>query len=149
MKVNVQVLDESTGAFHVDSFDMYHAKQRQGYVSTAASELACDIAVIKRECGRVLLALEQQQDEQRRTAEEEQTCGVVTVSDEDEASALALLRNPALTERIVADLAACGVAGESTNLLTGYLAATSRKLDKPLAVLIQSSSAAGKSGPSG
>ncbi|MCX8960781.1 DNA primase, partial [Erwinia psidii] len=34
---------------------------------------------------------------------------------------------------------------ESANLLTGYLAATSRKLDKPLAVLIQSSSAAGKS----
>ncbi|MCX2959240.1 MAG: hypothetical protein N6V49_10910, partial [Serratia symbiotica] len=53
MKVNVQVLDESTGAFHVDSFDMYHAKQRQGYVATAANELACELSVIKRECGRV------------------------------------------------------------------------------------------------
>jgi len=41
--------------------------------------------------------------------------------------------------------AACGVVGEATNLLTGYLAATSRKLERPLAVLIQSSSAAGKS----
>ncbi len=30
-------------------------------------------------------------------------------------------------------------------MITGYLAATSRKLDRPLAVLIQSSSAAGKS----
>jgi len=40
MKVNVQVLDESTGAFHVDTFDMYHAKQRQAYVSCAANELA-------------------------------------------------------------------------------------------------------------
>ncbi|CCP05015.1 hypothetical protein BN439_3993 [Erwinia amylovora Ea644] len=37
------------------------------------------------------------------------------------------------------------MVGEAGNLLTGYLAATSRKLDKPLAVLIQSSSAAGKS----
>ncbi len=45
----------------------------------------------------------------------------------------------------MADLASCRVVGESANLLTGYLAATSRKLDKPLAVLIQSSSAAGKS----
>jgi len=35
--------------------------------------------------------------------------------------------------------------GEATNLLAGYLAAVSRKLDAPLAVLIQSSSAAGKS----
>lgn len=34
---------------------------------------------------------------------------------------------------------------EAMNLLAGYLAATSRKLDAPLAVLIQSSSAADKS----
>lgn len=145
MKVNVQVLDESSGAFHVDSFDMYHAKQRQGFVSTVASELSCELAVIKRECGRVLLALEARQDEQQRAAETEQASGAVTVSGEDEAAALELLKDPQLAERIVNDLAACGVVGESTNLLTGYLAATSRKLDKPLAVLIQSSSAAGKS----
>lgn len=145
MKVNVQVLDESTGAFHVDSFDMYHAKQRQAYVSTAANELACDVAVIKRECGRVLLALEQKQDEQRQATETEHTGAAVPVSGKDEQAALALLKSPDLAERIVSDLAACGVVGESSNLLTGYLAATSRKLDKPLAVLIQSSSAAGKS----
>ena len=38
-----------------------------------------------------------------------------------------------------------GVVGEDTNKLVGYLACVSRKLDKPLAVMIQSSSAAGKS----
>ena len=42
-------------------------------------------------------------------------------------------------------MAACGVVGESTNLTAAYRAAVSRKLDSPLAVLIQSSSAAGKS----
>lgn len=145
MKVNVQVLDESTGAFHVDQLDMYHAKQRQAFVSTAASELACELSVIKRECGRLLLCLEQQQDERQRTAEAEQASSTVTVSGDDELAALELLKDPQLAERIVTDLAACGVVGESSNLLTGYLAATSRKLDKPLAVLIQSSSAAGKS----
>lgn len=143
MKVNVQVLDESTGAFHVDSFDMYHAKQRQAYVSTAAVELSCELSVIKRECGRVLLMLEQKQDEAQRQAEQQTPS--ITVSAEDEAAALELLRSPDLASRITDDLAACGVVGESTNLLTGYLAAVSRKLDKPLAVLIQSSSAAGKS----
>jgi len=35
--------------------------------------------------------------------------------------------------------------GEETNKLVGYLAAVSRKLDNPLAVIIQSTSAAGKS----
>jgi len=144
MKVNIQVLDESTGASHVDSFDIYHAKQRQGYISTAASELGCELSVIKREAGRVLLALEQQQDKRQRAAELDAPASVA-LNAEEEAAALALLKDPQLAERIINDLAACGVVGEATNLLTGYLAATSRKLDKPLAVLIQSSSAAGKS----
>ncbi|MCH5735265.1 DNA primase, partial [Salmonella enterica] len=52
---------------------------------------------------------------------------------------------PDLLERIAADIAACGVIGEAENALTVYLAALSRKLDRPLAVLIQSTSAAGKS----
>ena len=43
------------------------------------------------------------------------------------------------------DVDAIGVVGEATNALVGYLAAVSRKLDKPLAILIQSTSAAGKS----
>ncbi|MGM3175621.1 CHC2 zinc finger domain-containing protein [Dickeya lacustris] len=145
MKVNVQVRDESTGALHVDSLDLYSARQRQGYVAAAAAELECESSVIKRECGRVLLWLEQQQARQRQAAEQAERAPAVTVSAQDEADALALLKSPDLAARIVDDLAACGVVGERTNLLTGYLAATSRKLDKPLAVLIQSSSAAGKS----
>ena len=36
------------------------------------------------------------------------------------------------------------MVGEQTNKLVGYLAAVSRKLEEPLAVIIQSSSAAGK-----
>ena len=38
-----------------------------------------------------------------------------------------------------------GVVGEETNKLMGYLAAVSRKLEQPLAIIVQSSSAAGKS----
>lgn len=144
MKVNVQVRDSLTGAFHVDSLDMYHARSRQNYVSTAATELACEQSVIKRECGRLLLLLEQKQDEARQS-ETNDNSTAVTMNADDEASALELLKSPDLAARITDDLAACGVVGESTNLLTGYLAAVSRKLDKPLAVLIQSSSAAGKS----
>ncbi|BFI52238.1 hypothetical protein KD3_05060 [Yersinia pseudotuberculosis] len=144
MKVNVQVRDEASGAFHVDQLDMYHAKQRQGFIAVAVVELGCELAVIKREAGRLLLLLEQKQDEARQ-AVEQATPAAVALSAEEEAAALALLKDARLAERVVNDLASCGVVGESSNLLTGYLAAVSRKLDKPLAVLIQSSSAAGKS----
>ena len=37
------------------------------------------------------------------------------------------------------------MVGEQSNCLIGYLAAVSRKLDRPLAVIVQSTSAAGKS----
>jgi hypothetical protein len=63
----------------------------------------------------------------------------------DEAEALALLKTPDLLARIVADFDASGLVGEATNKLVGYLAATSRKLGGPLAIVVQSSSAAGKS----
>jgi len=45
----------------------------------------------------------------------------------------------------VADLGACGLVGEATNKLVAWLATISRKLSRPLAVMVQSSSAAGKS----
>ena len=55
------------------------------------------------------------------------------------------MKDPQLLDHILADFSRCGVVGEETNKLIGYLAATSRKLEAPLAVMVQSSSAAGKS----
>ena len=57
---------------------------------------------------------------------------------------LGVLRDPHLLDRIVGDFDKLGVVGEKTNLTIGYLATISRKLDRPLACVIQSSSAAGK-----
>ncbi len=37
----------------------------------------------------------------------------------------------------------CGLVGEDVNKLVAYIAATSRKLSTPLAIVVQSSSAAG------
>ncbi len=61
------------------------------------------------------------------------------------AAAMELLHDPRLLERIVEDFARCSVVGEETNKLVGYLGAVSRHLGEPLAVIVQSSSAAGKS----
>jgi hypothetical protein len=69
----------------------------------------------------------------------------VVLSASEEAAALELLQDPQLTDRITSDFARVGVVGESTNALVAYLAAISRKLEAPLAVIVQSSSAAGKS----
>jgi len=142
LKVNVLVRrDES---FYVDSFDLYAARARGVFVKEAARELGFDSEVIKRDLGKVLLKLEELQDQQIEEALAVNN-DEIELSDKDKQAALDLLKEPNLVERILADFAACGVVGEETNKLVGYLAATSRKLDKPLAVVIQSSSAAGKS----
>jgi hypothetical protein len=46
---------------------------------------------------------------------------------------------------VLEDFARCGVVGEETNKKVAYLAAVSRLMEAPLAVIVQSSSAAGKS----
>jgi len=142
MKVNV--LASRGEQFHVDTIEMYAARQRALFIKQAAEEMCVKEDVVKRDFGKLLLKLEELQDEQiRKTLEpKEQT---VTLTDAERDAALELLRDPNLLQRILTDYQRCGVVGEETNKLVCYLAAVSRKLDEPLAIIIQSSSAAGKS----
>ena len=128
----------------MDTLDLYQARPRGVFIKQAAVELGMKEDLIKRDLGRVLLKLEALQEARIQCAQEPKT-KAVTLSSEDHQAALALLQSPDLLARIVGDFARCGVVGETTNVLTGYLACVSRKLDGPLAVLIQSTSAAGKS----
>ena len=142
LKVNVLVSKDEH--FHVDSFDLYQAKARAAFVKQAGIELGEAEEVLKHDLGRVLLKVEELQTAHLQSALKKEDKGV-TLSDAEQTAALELLKSPNLLERILVDFDACGVVGEETNKLVGYLAAVSRQLDKPLAILIQSSSAAGKS----
>jgi hypothetical protein len=142
MKVNV--LASRGDAFHVDTLDLYAARNRKLFISEVARELGADENTIKTDLGRVLLKLEELQEAQVNEALKPKD-KTPAMNDAERAAALALLQSPDLLERILADFERCGVVGEATNKLTGYLAATSRKLEQPLAVVVQSSSAAGKS----
>jgi len=143
LRVNVLVAREGQG-FHVDTLDLYSARHRKAYLAEAASELGLEERVVKKDLGQVLLRLEALQEEQIQKATEPKE-KTVELDDAEREAALALLRDPGLLDRILADFTRCGVVGEETNKLVGYLAAVSRKLEEPLAVVIQSSSAAGKS----
>lgn len=143
-QLKVNVLVNKGDAFHVDTLDIYSARHRTSYIKQAGIELGLKEDIIKKDLGQVLLKLEALQEQQIKAAltTEEKT---VSLSDEDQQAAMALLQAPDLLTRIVEDVNRLGVVGEATNMLVGYLASVSRKLDKPLAVIIQSSSAAGKS----
>jgi hypothetical protein len=131
LKVNVLVsgmTPHGESAFHVDTLDLYVARQRSVFTKQAAQEIGLKEEVIRRDLGRVLMKLKE-----------------IEIGPEERALAMELLRDPRLLERIIEDFALCGVVGEETNKLVGYLGVVSRHLESPLAIMVQSSSAAGKS----
>ena len=143
--LKVNVLAARGERFHVDTVDLRNSKQRSSYIGQAALELELREDVVKDDLGKLFFKLEALRDEAIERALAPKASPAVAMAEPEREAALALLRSPQLVERILADLEACGLVGERTNKLVGYLAATSRKLDQPLAVLVQSSSAAGKS----
>jgi DNA primase len=132
---------------HIDTVELYQAKQRAGWTKQTATELGLSEDAVKSDLASLLRAVEQRQDEliRQRLSPKEAAAGAPAWTPAQHDAALALLRDPQLALRIIADVSAIGVVGEDANALVGYLACVSRKLAKPLAVLIQSTSAAGKS----
>lgn len=140
------VLRVSRGeGFFLDSLDLVSARQRGQFVRQAAVDLGVKEEVLKKDLGKVHFHLEELQDALIKKTLQPQGPKAPPMTAEETQEALALLEDPRLVERILEDFARCGVVGEETNKLVGYLAAVSRKLEDPLAVTVQSSSAAGKS----
>ena len=156
LKLNVRVQRLASNlALHIDSVDLYSARSRAVFVAQAAAELGYTsgkaeanvgkwTGELGQQLGRVLLAVEQAIEEREREARNPKEPPPPQMSEAEHAQALAWLKAPDLLGRILADFDACGLVGEATNKLTAYLACVSRLLASPLAVVVQSSSAAGK-----
>ncbi|MEO8381808.1 MAG: CHC2 zinc finger domain-containing protein [Acidobacteriota bacterium] len=127
----------------LDQVDLVSARQRVQFVKQAAVDIGVKEEIVKNDLAAIYRELEVLQEKviTETLAPKEKR---PRVSEEDSAAALELLRAPDLLERVAADYQRCGVVGERTNKLVAYLAAVSRLLDEPLAIIIQSSSAAGK-----
>ena len=146
LRVQLRLLVQSGEqySFHLDMLDLCNAKHRQSFITQAHAETHLDEYLLKRDLGLVYLKVEELQEKLIRQATEPRQ-NELLVPDAERKAAMELLKNPKLLERILADFDRCGVVGEQVNKLVGYLATISRKLDEPLAVIIQSASAAGKS----
>ncbi len=143
LKINLRVSQNE--AVHVDQLELYSAKARQNFIKQASTELDVKEEIIKKDLGKILLKLEALQDEKIKNTLEKQAKKEIILTNEEHQQALDLLKSPQLIQQILSDFERCGIVGESINKQVGYLAAVSRKLESPLAVMVQSSSAAGKS----
>ena len=147
MQVNVKVSGQNVRGeycYHGDTLDMESFLRRAAFIKQAAHELAVKEETIHREVGQLWTVLTEQQREMLRktlTPAEEKS----GMTAEEEAAALDLLRDPRLLDRVLEGFDKCGAVGEETNKRIAYLAAVSRLLEKPLAIVVQSASSAGKS----
>jgi DNA primase catalytic core len=147
MQVNVKVSGVNVRGewcYHGDTFDMESFPRRAAFIKQTAHELATKEETIQREVGKLWGALGDLQREMlHKTLTPAADETIMTA--EEKAAAMELLRDPRLLKRVLEDFEKCGVVGEETNKKVSYLAAVSRLLEKPLAIVVQSASSAGKS----
>ncbi len=142
MKIALRL--RSGEAFHLDALDLMRDGDRRRFIERAHEETRLEKEVIKRDLGKLLLALEREQEDRLAKAVEPKN-DAPEMSIDEQTEAVAFLKSPDLIDRLQEIFDDCGLVGEQTNRLAAYLACTSRKLSRPLAVIIQSTSAAGKS----
>ena len=132
--------------FHVDQVDLCRDADRRRFCERAGHECRLEADLIKRDLGKLLLACERAQDARLHVADQDadNAASAAALAPDERNEALKLLQAPNLIERLAESFDAAGIVGEQTNKLAAYLAATSRLLDRPLAIIIQSTSAAGK-----
>jgi hypothetical protein len=140
LSVGLSVTDQVSGRFHLDTLDLYAARLRRQFLDTAATELRVERDVLNAEMAEVLFCAES-----RRDHGIDEAAISVEISGSDREFAMKWLENPDLFGQLKMELSLLGVVGEATNLLLCYLATISRKCERPLGVVVQSSSAGGKS----
>jgi DNA primase len=130
---------ETKQRFHLDTVDLYSNRSRLFFAKACAVLYSEQDDLIIDDITKLIDLCESWQPPvTEKTA-------VVHMSKTEEDDALEFLKDPSLFKRILSDFETIGMTGEDGNKLMGYISATSRKLDEPLSVLIQSRSAAGKS----
>lgn len=139
LKATVRV--ERAGKLHVDTLDLYSARARRQLALDLVRILEESADTIDADLIKLLGACEAHAE---RPAASASDGAVIVMTDADRREGEALGRDPQLVETILGDYERCGLVGERANKLLCYLAMTSRKLPKPIAVMNLASSGAGK-----
>lgn len=134
--------------FFISDLNLARAKSRHDFISEAQEFLFVSEDTIKEDLFTLIGAMERLQRENltRLEAEKTNTRRVFAMREEEEREAMEYLaKHDVLTECLHGDLEALGYAGDTLGKDVLYLAATSRKLAKPISVLSVANSSAGKS----
>ncbi len=141
LRVNIRAVYR-TERFY-DNLDLYSARSRTTYSEHLGRLFSLEPKRIENDLVRILEHLEEERDSQ--FAGEPESGRPPELSEEDRRLGLAFLKSPDLFQQIVSDMEALGYVGEDLNKQLVYLAASSRKLQEPICLLLLSQSSSGKS----
>lgn len=144
MKVNIRASQQDV--YYIDTLDLYSARARALFIKAASEAMQSEAKEIERDLGKVLCKLEEIQEQKISKvlspgAEKKE----VVLTEKEKSQAIELLQSPNLMDRITQDFRKCGMVGEELNSQIAYICATSRLMEDPIPLIIQASSAAGKS----
>ncbi|MEE8410153.1 MAG: toprim domain-containing protein, partial [Myxococcota bacterium] len=132
---------EPDGRFELSTIDLYSRRSREWFAGLCAELFELDATQAASDMKAVI---EHVEDAVSGNASKREPVRV-ELTDTERAEAMTLLQRPDLMEQVLRDFEAVGYAEEVCNKQLGYLVAISRKLEKPLSLLIESRSSAGKS----
>jgi len=143
LRVNMKVslLRDEKAQPHYDSIDLYSARSRASFCMAVSKALEVESVTVGRDLICILEYLESERDKNISANVNEPSA----LTSEEKTLGLTLLKSPTMFEDILSDIDSLGYVGEELNKLLLYIAASSRKLDDPISVLILSESASGKS----
>jgi 5S rRNA maturation endonuclease (ribonuclease M5) len=139
LRVNIRAEKEEER--FLDNVDLYSARSRNSFCTQLSHVLNLETIRIEKDLMRIVEHLEEERDRKLSSGEEE----VKELTEEERKLGMEFLTDPHLFERIVKDTETLGYMGEDLNKQLAYLAASSRKLDDPVSVIVVSQSASGKS----
>jgi DNA primase len=141
LRVNIQAKKEGSEDRYIDNVDLFSARSRTSFASNLAYSFDLEKARVEKDLLAILEALEEERDKAFNQTEEEE----IILSEEEIQLGMDLLSSPDLFDRISQDTETLGYVGEDVNKRLLYIAASSRKLDDPISVIVLSESASGKS----
>ena len=127
LKVNIRM--GARDRFHIDTFDLYNARQRSQFVAAAAQITGSEAAAIEADFGVLIGHLEAHQE--KKILEKMKAGGTapeVALSMEEERAALDVLRHPRLLDLVLADIHKCGLVGDGQAFQ--YIEATKQDVER-------------------
>ena len=142
LKVNIKITQDDL--FHIDTVDLYSSKLRSGLLNQCCIIFDEDRDVISDEINQLTRKLEEIRIQLRQKKDQSHKVEI-TITPAEKKKIMKILRYENLLKMINDDLGKTGIAGEEINRSMLYMVFTSRKLLKPLSIIVKGDSSGGKS----